>query len=124
MAHDNGAHGGHHVVSIGVYMTIFVALMVLTALTVWVALFDMGEYSWLHTPLALVIASAKALLVVLWFMHVKYGSRLVWVFLAAGVAWLAILVAITVGDYMGRKWEPTPNAWRASVAEAPEARLA
>jgi cytochrome c oxidase subunit 4 len=114
MSHD--AHAGEpHIVPLGVYLSIFAALMALTALTVWVAVVDLGTYSWLHTPLALVIATAKATLVVLWFMHVKYGSRLVWVFLAAGLLWLVILIAITVGDYVGRTWEPAPNAWQASV---------
>ena len=117
MSHD--AHADEpHIVPLGVYLTIFAALMVLTGLTVWVAIVDLGAYSWLHTPLALVIATAKATLVVLWFMHVKYGSRLIWVFLAAGLAWLVILLAITVGDYVGRTWEPAPNAWQAAVETA------
>ena len=116
MSHD--AHGEHHIVPISVYLTIFAALMVLTVLTVWVAVIDLGEMSWLHTPLALLIASVKAALVVLWFMHVKYGSRMVWVFITAGFLWLALLVAITVSDYVGRQWEGAPNDWRAAV-EAP-----
>lgn len=112
---DVNAPDGPHIVPLGVYLTVFALLLVLTALTVWVAVIDLGAYSWLHTPLALVIASVKAVLVGLWFMHMKYSPRLVWVFVAAGIAWLALLVGITMGDYVGRTWEPDPNAWRASV---------
>lgn len=112
---DPHAADGPHIVPLRVYLTIFALLMVLTALTVWVALVDLGAHGWLHTSLALGIASVKATLVVLWFMHVKYGSRLIWVFLAAGIACLALLIGITVGDYVGRTWEPEPNDWRAGV---------
>ena len=112
---SNHAHDEPHIVPLGIYLAIFGALMIGTALTVWVAVIDLGEYSWLHTPLALVIATAKATLVVLWFMHVKYGSRMVWIFVLAGIAWFLILIGITVGDYVGRKWEPAPNAWQAAV---------
>lgn len=115
MSHDAHAADEPHIVPLRVYLTIFTLLMVFTVLTVWVAVLDLGEYGWLHTPLALAIATVKATLVVLWFMHVKYGSRLVWVFVVAGLAWLALLVGITVGDYVGRTWEPDPNAWRAGV---------
>jgi cytochrome c oxidase subunit 4 len=115
MSHDAHAAEEPHIVPLSVYLTIFALLMIFTVLTVWVAVLDLGAYGWLHTPLALAIATVKATLVVLWFMHVKYGSRLVWVFVGAGLAWLALLVGITVGDYVGRSWEPDPNAWRASV---------
>ncbi|NKB88547.1 MAG: hypothetical protein GKS06_10030 [Acidobacteria bacterium] len=118
MSHDAHAHDEPHIVPLSIYLAIFGALMIGTALTVWVAVFDLGEYSWLHTPLALLIASAKATLVVVWFMHVKYGSRLVWIFIFAGIAWFLVLIGITVGDYVGRNWEPAPNAWQAAV-EAP-----
>jgi cytochrome c oxidase subunit 4 len=121
--HDGHAHEGPHIVPLPVYLAIFGALMVLTGLTVWVAVFDLGEYSWLHTPLALLIATVKATLVVLWFMHVKYGARLVWVFIAAGLAWLVILLGITVGDYIGRGWEPAPHEWQAAITVAAPADL-
>lgn len=115
MSHDAHAHDEPHIVPLGIYLAIFGALMIGTALTVWVAVFDLGDYSWLHTPLALLIATAKATLVVLWFMHVKYGSKLVWIFVLAGIAWFLILIGITIGDYVGRDWEPSPNSWRAAV---------
>jgi len=106
------AHGSHHIVPIPVYLAIFISLLALTGLTVWVAFLPLGSASFLHTPLALGIATAKALLVVLWFMHVKYSVRLTWVFIASGILWLAFLIFITLGDYVGRHWEYQAEGWR------------
>ena len=111
----NGHSSSHHIVSIPVYLAIFAALLVLTAVTVWVAFLDLHDADWLHTPLALGIATFKALLVVLWFMHVKYSVRLVWVFVISGILWLGILLAITGGDYVGRRWEQQGQGWQASL---------
>ena len=76
--------------------------MVLTALTVFVARYDMPG-SW-NAVVALSIAVFKATLVVLYFMHVRYSSKLTWVFVAAGIVWLFILFAFTLSDYMTRGW--------------------
>ncbi len=116
------SHSSHHVVPLSVYIAVFVTLLALTALTIWVAVLDLGAYSWLHTPLALLIAGIKAAAVVVWFMHVRYSVRLTWVFVAAGVLWLAILLAITFADYVARDWEMAPQGWRAERACALEAR--
>lgn len=122
MSHDHSAmasqdrgHIEHHIVGIPTYLGVFFGLMLLTALTVWVAFLDLGSFSWLHTPLALIIASVKAFIVLWWFMHVKYSVRLTWVFIASGILWLGILLAITIGDYVGRSWEPAPEGWQAAV---------
>ncbi len=115
-------HAGHHIVPVPIYVAIFIALLVLTGLTVWVAFLDLGEWGFLHTPLALAIASLKAMLVVLWFMHVKYSVRLTWVFIVAGLLWLLILILITVGDYAGRNWEYRSEGWRATEMVAPVTR--
>lgn len=112
----NGHSSSHHIVPIPVYLAIFASLLGLTGVTVWVAFQELHAANWLHTPLALGIATAKAVLVVLWFMHVKYGVRLVWVFIASGLLWLAILLAITGGDYMGRRWEQQSLGWQAQAA--------
>ena len=93
-----------HIVSRKVYFIIFGALMVGTALTIWVANFDLGG-RW-NAVVALTIAVIKATLVVLYFMHVRYSSKLTWVFVAAGLMWLIILFALTLSDYMTRKWVP------------------
>jgi cytochrome c oxidase subunit 4 len=92
-----------HVVSRKIYFTIFTALMILTALTVWVANFDLGKW---NAVVALTIAVIKALLVVLYFMHVRYSSRLTMAFVAAGFVWLIIMIALTLSDYVTRPWIP------------------
>lgn len=92
----------HHHPSLGVYFAVFFALLVLTAVTVQVAFIDFGV---LNTPIALGIAGFKATLVVLFFMHVKYGSRLTQLFAVSGFLWLAIMFAFMAGDYMTRHWE-------------------
>jgi cytochrome c oxidase subunit IV len=88
-----------HVVPLKVYLSIFVLLLVGTALTVAVAFQDLGP---MNTVAALAIAGAKATLVVLWFMHVKYSSRLTWVFAAAGLAWLVLMIGLTMADFETR----------------------
>jgi cytochrome c oxidase subunit 4 len=92
-----------HIVSRKTYFTIFIALMILTGLTVWVATFDLGR---MNAVVALTIAVIKALLVVLYFMHVRYSSRLTMVFVAAGFVWLIIMVGLTMSDYLTRPWSP------------------
>ena len=88
-----------HVVPVAVYVTVFLALLVLTALTVAAARVDLGPF---NTPVALAIAVAKALLVILFFMHVKYGPRLNALVIAAAVFWLFHLVGGFALDYYAR----------------------
>ncbi|HEV7905710.1 MAG TPA: cytochrome C oxidase subunit IV family protein [Pyrinomonadaceae bacterium] len=90
-----------HIVSKKVYYVIFGALIVLTGLTVWVANIDLGSEK-LNTVVALAIAVTKAMLVVLYFMHVRYSSRLTWVVVAGGFLWLLIMVGLTMSDYLSR----------------------
>jgi cytochrome c oxidase subunit 4 len=90
-----------HVVSRKIYFVIFGTLLVLTALTVFIANLDLGRW---NVIVALSIAVCKATLVVLYFMHVRYSSRLVWVFVSAGLIWLFILFAFTLSDYLTRSW--------------------
>ncbi|MEW6212070.1 MAG: cytochrome C oxidase subunit IV family protein [Acidobacteriota bacterium] len=90
-----------HIVSKKIYLVIFGALMVFTVLTVYVATFDLGPF---NAIAALSIAVFKALLVVLYFMHVRYSSRLTWAFVGAGFFWLALLFALTLSDYFSRPW--------------------
>jgi len=101
----SGASGHivHRVVPVSVYVWVFVALMLLTGATIWVALQDLGAWSFLHTPAALAIAGLKALLVVLFFMHVRDSEGLVWAIIAAGLLWLALLIFLTMGDYVSRE---------------------
>jgi cytochrome c oxidase subunit IV len=96
-----------HIVPVRTYVLVFLALMAGTALTVFAATVDLGIW---NTPVALTIAVAKAVLVVLFFMHVKYSSRLIWVAAAAGFFWLVYLVAGTASDYLSRGWLGTPGS--------------
>jgi len=75
--------------------------MVLLLLTVAVAQFHLGAFG---IVLALTIAIIKAVLVVLYFMHLRYSSRLTWVFAGAGFVWLAIMFAFILSDYVSRGW--------------------
>lgn len=90
-----------HVASLRTYVTIFGVLTAFTALTVWIAFLDLGP---LNTAVALGIAGVKASLVVLYFMHVRWSSRLTWLFAAAGFFWLLILIALTMADFGTRGW--------------------
>ena len=92
---------GHHVAPVSLYLLIFGALMVGTILTVVVAKFDLGP---LNNIVMLSVAFAKALLVVLYFMHVRWSSRLTWVVASSGFFWLLILFTLTMADYMSRGW--------------------
>jgi cytochrome c oxidase subunit 4 len=87
-----------------IYYRVFVALLALTLLT-W-AVSRLGLGSPFGVVVALTIAITKALLVVLFFMHVCYSSRLTWVFVAAGVAWLGHLLILTMSDYLTRGTVP------------------
>ena len=89
-----------HIVSRKVYFAIFGALMVFTALTVYVAFLDLGGA--VNTVVALTIAVIKATLVVLYFMHVRYSTRLIWVIVVAGFFWLGIMFVFTLSDYLTR----------------------
>ncbi|HTN72437.1 MAG TPA: cytochrome C oxidase subunit IV family protein [Methylomirabilota bacterium] len=89
-----------HVLSIWLYASVFVALVALTLITTGVAFIDLGGD--LNSVVALVIAVAKALLVILFFMHARTSSRLTWVFIGAGFFWLAIMMALTFSDFLTR----------------------
>lgn len=93
-----------HIVSKRIYYLIFGALMILTIITVAAARVHMPEP--LGTVVALAIAVTKAVLVVLYFMHVRYSSRLTWVVVASGFLWLVILIGLTLSDFLTRnRWE-------------------
>ncbi len=89
-----------HVVPISVYLKAFVALMVLLVLTIAAAHLPLG--TGVNSAVAFTIALVKALVVILYFMHVRYGTRLVWLWSAAGFFWLIIMFAITLSDYVFR----------------------
>ncbi|HUG54605.1 MAG TPA: cytochrome C oxidase subunit IV family protein [Vicinamibacteria bacterium] len=85
-----------HVVPVRTYVFVFVTLLVMTALTVWAANQDFGP---LNMVVALGIATFKATLVILFFMHVKYSSRLTQLVVGAAFLWLGVLIVGTLHDY-------------------------
>ncbi len=95
-----------------VYWAVFGVLLVLTLITTGVAFLDLGV---LNIVVAMTIAVGKASLVVLYFMHVRHSARLTWVFIGAGVLWLAILMALTLSDVLTRHWLPVNAPWAAAA---------
>ncbi|HET6892132.1 MAG TPA: cytochrome C oxidase subunit IV family protein [Pyrinomonadaceae bacterium] len=91
-----------HIVPVRVYIVIFLALMAGTAITVFAGKQDFPGH--LNVVIALTIAVIKATLVVLYFMHVRYSARLIWVILASALFWVGILFALTFSDYWSRGW--------------------
>lgn len=99
----------HHIIGVDVYLKVFAALMVLLVLTVLAAMEDFSiRLHWgpANVVIALAIAVAKALLVVLFFMHVKFSSRLTQFFAGVAFLFLAFMFFFTFADYFSRNWIP------------------
>ena len=94
-------HSEHSSPKLTVYFAVYGALILLLALTVAISFFHLGT---LGIILALAIAVAKALLVMAYFMHLRYNTRLTWLFAGAGFVWLLIMVTFTMADYLSRGW--------------------
>lgn len=103
----------HHIVPLRVYFTIITALFLLTGLTVWVAFQDFGIF---NNLVALTIAVIKALLVLMFFMHLKYSARILWLYAGAGGVWFIIMIALMLSDYRTREWLPLPQPWETPPA--------
>ncbi len=107
-----------HIVPVKNYVAVFIALLILTGLTTTVAYIDLGQTAigkthmidW-NTVAALTIAVAKMLLVILFFMHVKYSPGLTRLVITAGFFWLAIMITLTLSDELTRGWTGTPQPW-------------
>jgi cytochrome c oxidase subunit 4 len=95
-----------HIVPLRVYLAVFAALLLLTAVTTAAAFYDLGP---LGNVVALGIAGLKATLVVLYFMHVRYGTRLIPFVVTAGLFWLVILIGLSLTDYLTRGWLGVPG---------------
>ncbi len=87
------------------YLVVFGLLMALLAATVAVAYYDLGASA---LPITLLIAFTKAILVILFFMHVIYSKKLTWIVAAGGFIWLGILLTFTFSDYLTRGWLDPP----------------
>jgi cytochrome c oxidase subunit 4 len=92
-------HLEHHIVSPGTYLAIILTLLTFTGITVWAAYVNLGRF---NIFLALAIATFKATLVVLFFMHAKYSPKRTQLVIIAGVFWLALLLFMTMSDYATR----------------------
>lgn len=101
---NNPEHADHHIVTPFQYLLVFATLLVGTAITVGAAYIDLGP---LNPVIALAIASFKAVIVILFFMHVYFQSRLIKMTVAAGFFTFLILIAMTLSDYVSRAW----GAW-------------
>jgi cytochrome c oxidase subunit 4 len=95
-----------HVSSIGLYLTIFFSLMILTGATVAAAYLDLGQ---LNFSVAMIIAGFKASLVVWYFMHVKWQSAMTKLTLATGLFFLVILLGMSLIDYSSKDFTPMPS---------------
>ncbi|MBN1991107.1 MAG: cytochrome C oxidase subunit IV family protein [Anaerolineae bacterium] len=89
----------HHIIPVRMYLTVFAWLMVLLAVTVTVSFFNFGVF---NVFVALSIATLKAGLIMAYFMHLRYSSKLIWVFAGLGFFGLAIMILIAMGDYVAR----------------------
>jgi cytochrome c oxidase subunit 4 len=96
----------HPVTPVRTYLAVFLALLVGTAVTVYVAYFDFG---FLNVVVALSIAVAKASLVVWYFMGVRYNTPLTRVVVVAGFFWLLIMFGLAMSDYISRPWIGVPG---------------
>lgn len=111
--HDNSGnqneHGdeSHHIVPLATYWTVFGALMVLLVLTLLVYFFDVTQFlgkqfGWLSILIAMTVAVVKAVLVMLFFMHVKFSSKLTWIFSSTAFVFVFIMFLLTMNDYFTR----------------------
>ena len=91
----------HHIVGPKTYLTILLALLVLTAITTSAAFINMGVFS---PIVALGIACLKAVLVILFFMHIRYSSRVMMLTVGAGFFTFLVLITMTLSDYISRNW--------------------
>ena len=99
----NPEHAEHHIVSPLEYCYVFAFLLLFTGVTVGAAYVNLGA---LNPIIALGIASTKAVVVILFFMHVKYQSKLIKMTVGAGFFTFLVLILMTMADYISRAWGP------------------
>jgi len=103
-------HAEHHITPVSVYLRTYGALLILMALTVIASGWNLGP---LNNAVAMAIALTKAVLVVLFFMQVKYGTKLTWLWAAIGFIWFLLMFGI-LSDYISREWIQFPG-WQKAV---------
>jgi|SRR5580658_6828509 cytochrome c oxidase subunit 4 len=97
----NPEHSSHHIVTPAQYLLVFGTLLLFTGITVGAAYIDM---KWANPVIALFIACFKATIVILFFMHAKYQSRLIKMTIASGFFIFISLIVMTLSDYISRSW--------------------
>ena len=97
----NPEHAEHHIVSPLQYIFVYVSLLIATLVTVGAAYVNLGV---LNPVIALAIACTKGVIVILFFMHVKYQSNLIKLTVAAGFFTFLVLITMTLSDYITRAW--------------------
>ena len=96
-------HQNHHVVSRTTYLIVYIVLLALLGATVSAWYFNLGLLGILLGDMVVIV---KATIIILYFMHVRSSSKMVWVIAIAGFVWLGILVGLTLSDYLSRDWLP------------------
>jgi len=114
MAHQSA----HHVPPVSHYVGVFLALMVFTVLTVAVASFDLGAA---NTVVAMIVAGAKAFMVMYIFMELRQASPLTRLSAVSGIVFLAIMLIMIGQDYAARHYMPYPANWGKTLPNAPDA---
>jgi cytochrome c oxidase subunit 4 len=112
--HETEVVETHHIIEPYVYYRVFGLLIILFLATVAVAFFDLSHMlNWppANIVIALIIAVAKATVIVLYFMHIKFSSRLTQVFALSALVWLSLLFIFSFADYFTRSWIPQPGSW-------------
>lgn len=112
VVHELGKESPRHLVPAKVYITVWIALLIFTGLTTGVAYIDLGVF---NTVVALLIAGIKMMLVVLFFMHVKWTTGMSRIVMVAAVFWLGIMMAFTVADEITRGWTPYGHPWTSAI---------
>ncbi|WP_051978149.1 cytochrome C oxidase subunit IV family protein [Edaphobacter aggregans] len=97
----NPEHAEHHIVTPRTYIIVFATLLAFTAITVAAAFVNLGIF---NPIVALAIACTKAVIVILFFMHVFFQSKLIKMTVAAGFFTFLILITMTLSDYISRAW--------------------
>jgi len=90
--------------SVRLYLLVYLALLCLLILTVGMSFLDIGRHE--NNTIAIGIACAKALLIILFFMHIKYERWITWYFASAGFVWLGIMIVLSMNDYLTRNHPP------------------
>ena len=103
---EDHADHTHHVVPLSVYFMVYAALLVLLVVTYLVSKIELGPF---NIVVAMTIAVIKMVLIVLFFMHIRWSSLMVRYFAGAALFWLGILFVLTLNDYFSRLWMRLPN---------------